>query len=82
VNIVENQSNWRREALEVGWLPPSQEVSEAIEQGYKLADGYHRQFMRTLRQLRDLRRYMPSVIVNNGGQVNVANQQVNVTQTS
>jgi hypothetical protein len=41
-------------------------------------------FLRTLRQMRDLRRYTPPVIVNNGGQVNVAangGQQVNVQQT-
>jgi hypothetical protein len=39
--------------------------------------------MRTLRQMRDLRRYAPPVIVNNGGQVNVAangGQQVNVAK--
>jgi hypothetical protein len=55
-----------------------QYVADSIEQAYKLADGYHRQYMRTLRQMRDLRRYAPPVIVNNGGQVNVGAQQVNV----
>ena len=55
----------------------------ATDQAVRLADGYNRQFLRVLRQLRDLRRYTPPVIVNNGGQVNVAangGQQVNVTQ--
>ena len=33
-----------------------------------------------LRALRDLRRYTGPVIVQNGGQLNVANQQVNVKQ--
>jgi hypothetical protein len=33
---------------------------------------YNRQFLRVLRQLRDLRRYSPVEIQNNGGQVNVA----------
>ena len=42
----------------------------AIEQAHRLADGYNRQFM-ILRQLRDLRRYAPIVIQNNGGQVNL-----------
>jgi hypothetical protein len=55
-----------------------QYVADSIEQAYRLADGYHRQYMRTLRQMRDLRRYAPPVIVNNGGQVNVGAQQVNV----
>jgi hypothetical protein len=65
------------------WPRPWQEVSDSIEQAYRLADGYHRQYMRTLRQMRDLRRYTPPVIVNNGGQVNVAaggGQQVNVVK--
>lgn len=60
---------------------PRQEAADAIEQAQRLADGYHRQYMRTLRQMRDLRRYAPPVIVNNGGQVNVAangGQQINV----
>jgi hypothetical protein len=62
------------------WNLPTIGESQAVDQANRLADGYHRQFMRTLRQLRDLRRYVPSVIVNNGGLVNVANQQVNVTR--
>lgn len=33
-----------------------------------------------LSRLHDLRRYSPSVIVNNGVQINPANQQVNATQ--
>lgn len=61
------------------WTRPIQDVADSIEQAQRLADGYHRQYMRTLRQMRDLRRYAPPVIVNNGGQVNVASQQVNVT---
>lgn len=77
-NIVENQSNWRREAQTAGWLPPSQDIADAVVDGYKLADGYHRQFMRTLRQLRDMRRY--KLIIQNPGQVNISNQQVNVSQ--
>ncbi len=66
-----------------GWKSPYQWKADAIEQAYRLADGYNRQFLRVLRQLRDLRRYAPPVIVNNGGQVNVAangGQQVNVAK--
>jgi hypothetical protein len=61
-----------------GWKSPYQYEANAIEQAYKLADSYNRQFLRVLRQLRDLRRYAPVIIQNNGGQVNVGNQQVNV----
>ena len=67
---------------ERGWRPPRIEAADAIDKAHRLADGYNRQFLRVLRQLRDLRRYAPPVIVNNGGQVNVAangGQQVNVS---
>lgn len=55
-----------------GWKSPYQHEGNAIDQAHRLADGYNRQFLRVLRQLRDLRRYAPVVIQNNGGQVNVA----------
>ena len=61
-----------------GWKSPYQHEAGAIDQAHRLADGYNRQFLRVLRQLRDLRRYSPLVIQNNGGQVNVGAQQVNV----
>jgi hypothetical protein len=38
-------------------------------------------FLRTLRALRDLRRYAPPVIVQNAGQVNIGQKQVNVLDT-
>lgn len=65
-----------------GWKSPYQSAADAIDQAHRLADCYNRQFLRVLRQMRDLRRYAPPVIVNNGGQVNVASQQVNVAQTT
>jgi hypothetical protein len=63
-----------------GWKSPYQHEAGAIDQANRLADGYNRQFLRVLRQLRDLRRYSPVIIQNNGGQVNVGNQQVNLKQ--
>ena len=64
-----------------GWKSPYQYEAAAVEQAHRLADSYNRQFLRVLRQLRDLRRYAPVIIQNNGGQVNVGNQQVNVQKT-
>jgi hypothetical protein len=61
-----------------GWKGPYQTGADAVEQAHRLADGYNRQFLRVLRQLRDLRRYAPVIIQNNGGQVNVGAQQMNV----
>lgn len=60
-----------------GWKSPYQYEAEAVEQAHRLADSYNRQFLRVLRQLRDLRRYSPVIIQNNGGQVNIAEQQMN-----
>jgi hypothetical protein len=61
-----------------GWKSPYQSEADAIEQAHRLADGYNRQFLRVLRQLRDLRRYAP-VVIQNAQQVNVGNQQLNVS---
>jgi hypothetical protein len=73
----------QREALKRyeagGWKSPYQSEADAIEQAHRLADGYNRQFLRVLRQLRDLRRYAP-VIIQNAQQVNVGNQQLNVSR--
>lgn len=63
------------------WKSPNSYETDAVDRAHRLADGYNRQFLRVLRQLRDLRRYVPPVIVNNGGQVNIASdggQQLNV----
>ena len=61
-----------------GWKSPYQSEADGIEQAHRLADGYNRQFLRVLRQLRDLRRYSP-VVIQNAQQVNVGNQQLNVS---
>ncbi len=74
--------NDQRESLKryasSGWKSPYQSEADAIEHAHRLADGYNRQFLRVLRQLRDLRRYAP-VVIQNAQQVNVGNQQVNVS---
>jgi len=72
--------NAQREALKrfegEGWKSPYQSEADAVDQAPRLADGYNRQFLGVLRQLRDLRRYAP-VVIQNAQQVNVGNQQVN-----
>jgi hypothetical protein len=63
------------------WFPPYVSEQRAIEHAVQMADRFNRIFMRTLRQLRDLRRYSP-VTINNPNQVNIATdggQQVNVS---
>ena len=61
-----------------GWKSPYQSEADAVDQAHRLADGYNRQFLRVLRQLRDLRRYSP-VVIQNAQQVNVGSQQVNLS---
>lgn len=61
------------------WLPARVTTAEAIAEASGMVDRFNRVFLRTLRQLRDLRRYSP-VVINNPGQVNVGGQQVNVSQ--
>lgn len=53
------------------WFPPYVSEQAAIEHAVQMADRFNRIFMRTLRQLRDLRRYSP-VTINNPNQVNIA----------
>ncbi len=60
------------------WNPPTVTVSQAIEQAAAMADRFNRIFMRTLRALRDLRRYSQTVVIRRAKQVNVGHQQVNV----
>ncbi|MCA1575846.1 MAG: hypothetical protein LC794_00625 [Acidobacteria bacterium] len=74
--------NDQRESLKryasSGWKSPYQLEADAVDQAHRFANGYNRQFLRVLRQLRDLRRYAP-VVIQNAQQVSVGNQQVNVT---
>jgi hypothetical protein len=61
------------------WAPPRVSEAEAIDQAAAMMDRFNRVFLRTLRALRDLRRYAPAtVVVQNAGQVNVGSQQVNM----
>ncbi len=59
---------------------PRVTTAEAIEQAASMADRFNRLFLRTLRQLRDLRRYVPAVTIQNAGQVNIGQQQINAAQ--
>lgn len=62
-----------------GWEPPTVSEAEAIDQAAGLADRFNRIMIRTLRALRDLRRYTGPVTINGATQVNIGGQQVNTT---
>ena len=76
-----SRRNSEREGFRWGsWTPPRQKEADAIAAAFEMADKWNRIFLRVLRQLRDLRRYTPPVIINNGGQINVGQQQVNTAK--
>jgi hypothetical protein len=54
------------------WNPPYAHEQEAVEHAAQMADRYQRAFQRTLRAMRDLRRYSTPVTINNPQQVNIA----------
>ncbi len=43
-----------------------------------MAERFHRMYVRTLRAMKDHRRYTGPVVVQNAGQVNVGGQQLNL----
>lgn len=61
--------------------PPRLSDSVAVEAAAAMAERFNRLYLRTLRQLRDLRRYAPSIMIQNADQVNIGGQQINVAKT-
>lgn len=65
------------------WFRPFVSERNAVEHAAQMADRWNRIYMRTLRNMRDLRRYSVPVTINNPQQVNIAadgGQQVNVSK--
>ena len=60
------------------WEAETVEDAEAVEQAAAMVERFNGIFLRTLKALRDLRR-TPGVVVQNAGQVNVGQQQLNVS---
>lgn len=60
------------------WQPPRLGDAEAVDRAAQMADRFQRQFLRLMKCFRDGRRLMTSLTVM-GGQVNVAEKQVNVS---
>ena len=73
---------WReRYEAEEGWVPPRLADADAIEQAVMIAERYQRTFLRLLTAFRETRRLVGTLVVA-GGQVNIAERQVNVQQES
>jgi hypothetical protein len=76
---LSNVGGDRLQREEGKWQAPRQTDADAIDQAAEMMDRFNRICLRTLRALRDLRRYSGPVFVQNAGQVNVGGQQVNTT---
>ena len=63
-----------------GWEPPTVDAAAAVDQAAAMVGRFNGLFARTLRALRDLPRYAPRVVVQDVGQLNLAQAQVNVAQ--
>jgi hypothetical protein len=75
---VEGFRDDRLQREQARWQAPRQSDADALQQAAEMVDRFNRIFLRTLRALSDLRRHGPTVIVKKGGQLNVAEQQVNL----
>jgi hypothetical protein len=73
---VANWGDGRRQADAHG--PPRVSEAEAVERSAAMLERVHRMYLRALQALQDLRRRGPAVLVRRAGQVNIAQQQVNV----
>jgi hypothetical protein len=59
--------------------PPRVSDVEALGEAMGMVERWHRLYLRALRALQDLRRRGPSVVVRRAAQVNIGEQQLNVT---
>jgi hypothetical protein len=75
---LESATNDKRRKEEAKWCPPRQTDADALEQSAAMMDRFNKMFLRTLRALCDMRRQSGRVVVRDGGQVNVAQHQVNL----
>ena len=60
-------------------LPPRVCEAEALEQSAMMTERFQRMYIRLVKTLRELKKGSNPVVVQNAGQVNVGQQQVNVT---
>jgi hypothetical protein len=85
VTTYETRVQLKQEKVEGEWgymrRPVYMSDGAARAEAAEMADRFNRIFLRTLRGLAEMRR-RPAVLVHNAGQVNVAEQQVNLTGES
>jgi hypothetical protein len=81
--VSEQMAKTRRPYDDAGhWQPMRLSYADQLERMMQMADRFQRMYLRTLRQMRDLRRYSVPVTINNPVQVNIneGGQQVNAVK--
>jgi len=63
------------------WRQPYSYEAEVTIQAAEIAERFHRSAMRTVRTLRDLRRYASTASIRHAGQANIGEKQVNIGET-
>ena len=58
-------------------VTPRLSRAQNVDRALRTAERFQRMFLRSLRALRDLRRYTPKITIHNEGQVNIGQNQVN-----
>jgi hypothetical protein len=61
------------------WSSPRRIVDEAIADAERRKDAAHKRFLRTVKMLHEVQRTTPALYVDHADQINVAQQQVNMT---
>jgi hypothetical protein len=64
------------------WRPSHEVTDAAIEKVERRATNAHKRFLQTVKTLHELQRSSPTLYVGHAGQINVGQQQVNVTRSS
>jgi hypothetical protein len=64
------------------WRPTHEVTDAAIARVERRADRAHKRLLQTVKMLHDLRRASPTLYVGHDGQINVGQQQVNLTPSS
>jgi len=81
MGLVTTRALQRAEGHDLGgFVPRRLTESESIRESAEMMERFHRTYLRTVRTLKELKRQTPSVVVQQAGQVNVGEQQVNVSQ--
>lgn len=79
MSSVEMEAERERADRDHRWRPQRLSYADAIEQAARMAERAHQRFLKTVKMLHELQRSAPALYVAHAGQINVGEQQVNLT---